>query len=332
MSSIGETIKKFKDAYGKPPEGFDAFLKTCRPLVPYISPSSDPEYCMGYELPSGLRLHDLMMQPYYESRQLVARPTDVLVASYPKTGTTWTQEICYLILNNIDLEKANSKTLEERIPFIEIPPMGIKGFEKLPDPRVIKTHLPYEDIPQSFLQNKTKIVYIARNPKDTAVSYYHFMKMLGYFAYSGTLEDFVDLFVNDTGSDHVMYHTYVKHALEYWKRRNEGTVLFLTYEGMQKDFIGGIRKVAQFLGKTLTDEQVDQIAAHCSFESMSKNPMTNYSQGGACVRVEGSETCFMRKGKVGDWKNRFTPEMSRKMEEYVAKHLQGTGLEFEYEI
>lgn len=261
---------------------------------------------------------------------MVARPSDVIVASFPKTGTTWTQEICYLIMNGIDVEKANSKHLEDRIPFIEIPSIGIRGIEALPNPRIIKTHLPYDEIPSSFLKNKTKIVYIARNPKDTAVSYYHFIKLLGYCAYTGTLEKFLDMFVDEDFN--IMYSPYTKHIIDFWNRRNDGHVLFLTYEGLQKDFKGEIRKIANFLGKPITDEQVDKIAAHCNFDSMSKNPMTNYSRSGAVIKVDTVDYGFMRKGKVGDWKNHFTPEMSRKVDEYVERTLRGTGFEFEYNI
>lgn len=257
-----------------------------------------------------------------------ARPSDVIVASYPKCGTTWTQEICYLILHGVDLQKANSKTLEERIPFIEIPPIGIKGIEKMPDPRLIKTHLPYDDLPLNFRKNKTKVVYIARNPKDTVVSFYHFLKMVGFFGYTGTIDRFLDLLIDNK----LIYGDMVEHFLGYWKRRNDGNVLFLTYEGLQKDFKGELRKIAKFLGKPLTEEQVDQVTDHCSFASMSKNPMTNYSQGGATVKGEGSQTSFMRKGKVGDWRNHFSPDMSRKMDDYIEKALQGSDLKFDYEL
>ena len=48
--------------------------------------------------------------------------------------------------------------------------------ELLPSPRLLQTHLPYDVIPKGKDDTTTcKYIYIARNPKDTAVSYYHFM-------------------------------------------------------------------------------------------------------------------------------------------------------------
>lgn len=328
MATVEETLNNFKKAYGEPPEGFEEFRQSLQFVDPLLPETSVPSICKGYLLPSGIQIHDIMLQPYFESRTMSARPSDVIVASYPKCGTTWTQEICYLILHGVDLQKANSKTLEERIPFIEIPPIGIKGIEKMPDPRLIKTHLPYDDLPLNFRKNKTKVVYIARNPKDTVVSFYHFLKMVGFFGYTGTIDRFLDLLIDNK----LIYGDMVEHFLGYWKRRNDGNVLFLTYEGLQKDFKGELRKIAKFLGKPLTEEQVDQVTDHCSFASMSKNPMTNYSQGGATVKGEGSQTSFMRKGKVGDWRNHFSPDMSRKMDDYIEKALQGSDLKFDYEL
>ncbi|KAF2890178.1 hypothetical protein ILUMI_15995 [Ignelater luminosus] len=43
---------------------------------------------------------------------------DVWVVSYPKTGTTWTQEMVWMIANNVDL-KTGEKSLHDRFPFLE---------------------------------------------------------------------------------------------------------------------------------------------------------------------------------------------------------------------
>jgi hypothetical protein len=45
-------------------------------------------------------------------------------------------------------------------------------------PRIITTHLPLSFLPDSCIKNKNKFIYVLRNPKDTCVSLYHFMKMV----------------------------------------------------------------------------------------------------------------------------------------------------------
>ena len=43
--------------------------------------------------------------------------------------------------------------------------------------RVFFTHLPLELLPESALSGGCRVVYVARNPKDNAVSFYHFHRM-----------------------------------------------------------------------------------------------------------------------------------------------------------
>lgn len=328
MDKVEAGYNQLLSNYGPPREGFEEFLKKCEPVTLY-RPTSCPKLCNYFRIPDqGEILHHIMLQPYWDSRTMKARSTDVLVVSWPKTGTTWTQEITYLVANNCDFAKAKAAPTEVRFPYIEIPICGIPAIEKAEDPRLIKSHLPYELIPQNFLDSKTKMIYIARNPKDTIISFFHFLNMLGYVAYSGPLKPFVKDFCNDL----MMYSSFAKNVLSFWNRRHQDNILFLLYEDLSKDLQAGVRKIADFLGKEVTEENVAKIAAHCSFDSMVKNPMANYSNKGAAVKNPDAKTDFLRKGKVGDWKNYFDDEMSKMVDDYVEKHFKGTGLVFEYEI
>ena len=48
------------------------------------------------------------------------REDDILISSFPKCGTTWTQEMVWNIVNNLDFVQAKSVTLDKRIPFLEL--------------------------------------------------------------------------------------------------------------------------------------------------------------------------------------------------------------------
>jgi hypothetical protein len=65
----------------------------------------------------------------------------------------------------------------------------------LPSPRTIQTHLQWELLPHELKEKKAKIIYIARNPKDVCVSFYHHRVLIE--GYLGTVDDFVDEFVKD---------------------------------------------------------------------------------------------------------------------------------------
>ena len=129
-----------------------------------------------------------------EIKEFKTRPSDVWVASFPKSGTTWLQEIVFLIENNCDFVKAKSKIIEERSPYIEFASPGIDYINKMDTPRVIKTHLPYEFLPNN-LDKKSKIVYIVRNPKDVCVSSYYFFKMVKEAELEAEMPDMIDLFI-----------------------------------------------------------------------------------------------------------------------------------------
>ena len=60
-------------------------------------------------------------------------------------------------------------------PYYASSPLMIKRlFESFPQPRVFKTHLPYDLVPKTCDQaTKPRYIYVMRNPKDTAVSFYH---------------------------------------------------------------------------------------------------------------------------------------------------------------
>ena len=85
-----------------------------------------------------------------------------------------------------------------------------------------------------------------------------------------------------------------------------------------------VRRIAEFLGKPLTEDVINRISDQCSFKGMMKNA-SNYWLAGT---AEGPK--YLRKGEIGDWKNYFTPEENEMFENKVMDKLRGTGLEFDF--
>eukprot|EP00057_Strongylocentrotus_purpuratus_P011430 XP_011665904.1 PREDICTED: sulfotransferase 1C4-like [Strongylocentrotus purpuratus] len=108
------------------------------------------------------------------------RPDDIFLITYPKSGTTWMQHIVSLIMANGDVTTVNEKHVFQRAQFLEMSQTadierGIYEIAaKMASPRFLKTHLPSRFCPTQLVDKKPKIIYVARNPKDAAVSYYHF--------------------------------------------------------------------------------------------------------------------------------------------------------------
>ena len=113
-------------------------------------------------------------------KDLHLRPDDLFIVTYPKSGTTWVQQIIKLIKND---GKEDGRTVDEAIPFIEEALCAEAehhirdrvGINEMPSPRYFKSHMPYQMMPGGPPHTASaKYIYVARNPKDVAVSlFYH---------------------------------------------------------------------------------------------------------------------------------------------------------------
>lgn len=123
---------------------------------------------------------------------------------------------------------------------------------------------------------------------------------------------------------------YWSHIKEGWERRHEANVLFLFYEGTVSDWKATIRKVANFLEVTLNDEQVCQLENHFKFERFKKNKSVNHENKFEMNWFKEGEGSFIRRGKVGGWRDYFDAEEAKKAEEWLKENQKAIGIEFKF--
>ncbi|XP_069170151.1 sulfotransferase 1A1 isoform X3 [Procambarus clarkii] len=272
---------------------------------------------------------------------------DVLVMGMPRSGTTWMLELVWTMLHNPDLNQRGNLPIFIRAPHIDFdmmldsktirstvenPQQFTKMFrqmcpgkkvedgvflqisEALPAPRVMKTHLPSTLLPPSLLQT-TKVVYMARDPKDVVVSLFHHFCNVRFHNYTGTFDNFVKHFINND----LLYSPYWPNLMMAWEQKDDANMHFVFYEDLKADIKKELGTLNEFLGTNLSQQQLENVAQHTSFSSMkarSEKDAANYHQG--AQRREGA---FFRKGEIGDWKNHFSPELEQDMNRWIEKNL-----------
>lgn len=190
-----------------------------------------------------------------EGMKLVLRPSDVVIAPYPKSGTTWLQQIVHTLRTRGDMDFDD---ISRVIPWIETSAaVGIDlSAEQKAEPRAFKSHLDAHAIPRGG-----RYIIAIREPGDALVSMYNFMS--GWYIEPGTmtLEEYARESFIASGA-------YWKHFLSWWHRRNDADVLYLVYEHMRDDLPGTIRRVARFIGVELDPELFAITEKHGSLDFM----------------------------------------------------------------
>ena len=252
-----------------------------------------------------------------KSLQLVPRDDDILIVSYPKSGTTWLQAIVWNVLN-CDHPEIPQPTFgqlkKDHHRFIDL--NGIDGIENLPKPRVLVTHLPFEIVPKN---PRCKYLYVIRDPKDAVVSYFFMLK--GIYQYpESDIKDCIDNFI--VGNQ--IYGDYFRNVKSWWPHRNDPNVLLLFYEQMIQDPGKEIMRVAGFVSRDSSKDYesiiqsttglLEQIIDRTAFKSMKEHDETSKEKLPFIVN-------FFRKGIIGDWKNYMTEEQAAAINDRIRNEL-----------
>merc|ERR1719361_2951251 len=228
------------------------------------------------------------------------RPTDIWLVTYPKSGTTMTQELLWQMSTGCNVESEDSKKhLFIRSPFLEMTQvresrMGdVPGMpedfityaeEELKDPRILKTHLPVSMLPPEVLEI-SKVVVTSRNPKDVCVSMYHHGPGL---AAKTSFDDHAERFMRgEGGAGGGDYWKFLKDSL---KNKDHPNVKLLWYEKIVPNFEATVKELSSFTGFDVSEEKIKVMVEHMKIENFRKNDAVKFNA---------------RSGKVGGWESHF---------------------------
>lgn len=234
-------------------------------------------------------------------RQMAGRgvtvfPDDVFLVSYPRSGNTWTR---FLIGNLIyQDDPVTFANIEERIPEIYFnPDRKLRG---LPRPRILKSH-------ECFQPHYPRVIYIVRDPRDVAVSYYHHNLKAGNIPDGYPMDEFIPRFMA-AEFDTKMGSWY--DSVLSWLRLRHGRAefLLLQYEAMKKDPVAELRRTAEFLEKCKFaridsgQERLERAVELSSPQRMRELEKTQ-AKDWALTKQTRQDKPFVRTATSGGWKS-----------------------------
>ena len=231
---------------------------------------------------------------------------DVFLASYPRSGNTWTR---FLLTEILSQEAASFDNINQVIP-----EMGIHARARVRLPnggRLIKTHEPYR-------KEYRRAIYLIRDFRDVVLSQYARERELGLYKteFGKYLEAYLDGRMSGFGAWQDHLPTWLDSPLE-----RSGDLLVIRFEEMRRNPEAAISRIVDFLGLPADENRVQAAIANNSVERMraKENAAQKLPKSG------GEEGRFVRKGAVAGWRERFTDEQLRLVDERAGKILVQAG-------
>ncbi|CAN1220003.1 Cytosolic sulfotransferase 6 [Linum perenne] len=240
----------------------------------------------------------------------------VILASTPKTGTTWLKALSHCILFRDEEDDLLAK---------KNPHLCVRNLESGVDKKgVSSSHMDSVSIKQDC-----KLVYITRDPKDTFVSQWHFFNKIfrGNNLDPLPLESAAEIFCNGTHT----YGPYWDHVLEYWEasQRSPDKVMFMKYEDLRCDPKPRVRELALFLGKPFGDDddvEIEEVIWRSSFDRLKDLDVNKTGKVHPVLSPLLTNNLFFRRGEVGDWRNHLTPEVAKRIDDVTRVKFRSCGL------
>ena len=244
------------------------------------------------------------------------RDDEVVVATYAKSGTTWTQQIVGQLL----FEGDESVPIHDLSPWWDlrvIPPQAREAFHAQSHRRVVKTHLPSDAL---VMSPRAKYLYVARDGRDVVWSMYNH--------HANFKDEAYDLFNNTPGrvgeplprpdpdirryfntwlnKDGWPFWSFWENTASWWALRDQPNVKLVHFNRLKADLEGEMRAIADFLEIDAPEAQWPALVEHCTFDYMKANAERCTPMGG--VMFQGGADTFINKGVNGRWREVLSAE------------------------
>jgi hypothetical protein len=246
-------------------------------------------------------------------RGFAFRPGDVVISTRSKSGTTWMQMICLvLILGTPELPEPLGR-LSPWLDWLVEPLDAVVGrLDAQPHPRCIKTHTPLDGVP---LDDRVTYIVVGRHPLDMAVSLYHHGNNLNRTRMRQLtgrpepaepdpprppLEEWLSAWVAWEGDPRLQLDSLpgvLLHLADAWTRREEDNIVLVHYDELLGDLDGAMRRVAGRIGRPVDEARWPDLVQAATFESMRAASVAVAPDGPGVLKDPAR---FFRRGRSGE--------------------------------
>jgi hypothetical protein len=256
------------------------------------------------------------------------RDGDIVISTRSKSGTTWMQMICALLVLGTPRLPAPLAVLSPWLDHTVEPVADVRArLEAQRHRRFVKTHTPLDGLP---LDPRATYVVVARHPLDLAVSLYHqgdnidrsrLAALTGVPQRTAPRPDLHDWLVGWTLENTTPQQQMdslvgvLHHVSDAWARREEGNVLLVHYADLSADLDGQMRGIADRLGVTVPEDRWVGLVEAASFDRM-RSRSAELVPDAHGVLTEPAR--FFRSGRSGTGREVLTTEELARYEARVA--------------
>jgi hypothetical protein len=256
-----------------------------------------------------------------KSRLHEIRDDDVLLASYPRSGSTWLRFIIANIVTESD-EPLTFDTYKKYVPSLDDFKVN-RDAHNASSPRILKSH----DV---FDPRYKRVVYLVRDPRSVAVSFYFLLKRERKIDNKVSFIDFFPEFIDGNPAKGLFsnYGSWGEHVGSWVGAigGDEKRFLMVKYEDLKANTYAKTNEIINFLGITASDEKIKKSIEFSSLEMMKKFSDQKIELHKK-LKIDTSIP-FVRKASNDEWKDYFDSKSLELLYKKFEKQIIICGYEF----